>query len=350
MFNRIYSVGGANKVMCKFSIIIPFYNVRELLLERCIRSIEAQTYKDYEVIIINDGSKDEYVEILNSIQERYSNIIVYHQKNRGVSAARNKGTAMSTGDYILYVDSDDYISHLYLEEALNIIKKYKVEVIIGANRNTYDDNLCCLASDSSNKNIVLDSNEQIGGIKKWMLGHVKKYGKGIYLGQGPWNRIVDRGLALDTPFDESLAIGEDIVWNLQLLEKTKKICISEKAWYIYYVNSGSSSRRYREEAVKESYESLTKIKEYLNFDDDNQYKAFCFRCWSDLKRVYRCYLAYKKSGYQSVEKILYNNWPWNEIGSLRFRNMSTTKDKIMRELYVKKWLFTYYRIKSKLGL
>ena len=91
----------------KFSIIVPVYNV-ENYVDKCIKSILNQTYKNYEVIIINDGSTDNSLNIINKYKNN-KKIKIITQKNKGLSNARNNGMKMATGDYLLFIDSDDYI-------------------------------------------------------------------------------------------------------------------------------------------------------------------------------------------------------------------------------------------------
>ena len=93
----------------EISVIIPAYNVDRDLINRCVDSLLEQSFKDFEIIIVNDGSQEKYFEILMDIQEKSSCIRVINQKNEGVSSARNKGTRYAKGTYICYVDADDMV-------------------------------------------------------------------------------------------------------------------------------------------------------------------------------------------------------------------------------------------------
>lgn len=331
--------------MCKISIIIPCYNVAEILIQRCMSSIDAQTFRDYEVILIDDGSESTYSNYLVEIKRKYNKVEVYHQDNKGVSAARNYGIKLAQGDYIVFVDADDYLVPRYLEEALKVAEQNKADIVVGLNSTTFSTEICGM-KEMPEKNINVYSDGDIEQLKGWMLGKVHNYGDNAYLGQGPWNRMVCSRLVQDTPFDESLPIGEDIVWNLKLLHKAKKVCLVDCVWYVYYVSSGSSSRKYRENAIDESYRSLIEIRNNLNMNDDEQYLSYCFRCWSDLKRIFRCYLSYNKKVDHRQEEILYKNEPWNELGNNRFVEVCGRNGRFMRMLYKGQLLFTYYRLKS----
>ena len=114
----------------KISIIVPVYNVKEYLRE-CLESLVNQSFENYEIIIINDGSTDGSDLICQKYKERYENIRYYSQSNKGQSAARNLGVRKSKGEYILFVDSDDYI----VKDACRVLYKsaikYDVDIVIG---------------------------------------------------------------------------------------------------------------------------------------------------------------------------------------------------------------------------
>ena len=101
-------------MMNKYSFIVPVYNT-EKYLNKCLDSILNQTYKNFEVIIINDGSPDNSINIIKDYQARYNNIIVIDEENGGLSVARNNGIKAATGNYLIFVDSDDYVELDLLE-------------------------------------------------------------------------------------------------------------------------------------------------------------------------------------------------------------------------------------------
>lgn len=98
----------------KYSIIVPAYNT-EKYIDKCLKSIFSNTYKNFEVIIVNDGSIDKTEDIINKYIKKYDNIIYIKQKNMGLSLARNNGVKKATGDYLLFIDSDDYVEKNLLE-------------------------------------------------------------------------------------------------------------------------------------------------------------------------------------------------------------------------------------------
>ena len=122
------------------SIIIPVYNV-EKYVEKCLRSCEDQDLApdEYEIIVINDGAKDSSLEIVESVSRDYNNIIIYSQNNAGLSSARNKGLEIAKGEYIWFVDSDDWIEKNCLKGLANTLRHNDVDICQISYRLTYDD-------------------------------------------------------------------------------------------------------------------------------------------------------------------------------------------------------------------
>lgn len=111
----------------KFSIIIPVYN-KEAYISRSIQSVINQTYKNYEIIIINDGSTDKSLEICESFKKKYPCITIYNQKNCGLSIARNSGLDLAIGDYICFLDADDIFHSNYLAVAHEVLQEHNYDL------------------------------------------------------------------------------------------------------------------------------------------------------------------------------------------------------------------------------
>lgn len=112
----------------KISIIVPIYN-SEKFLAKCIDSIINQTYTNTEIVLVNDGSTDGTIDILNYYEKQYKNIIVIHKENEGCDIARNKGLDISTGDFIMFVDSDDYLLNSACETVISAIINSKADFV-----------------------------------------------------------------------------------------------------------------------------------------------------------------------------------------------------------------------------
>ena len=125
--------------MPKISVIVPVYNVEEYL-DVCLDTIIMQTFKDFEVICVDDGTQDSSGEILDKYALFDKRIKVIHQENKGLSGARNTGVEAANGEYIMFVDSDDYISPLMLENLYKNVKQNKSDFVFC--------NLCIVRSDT----------------------------------------------------------------------------------------------------------------------------------------------------------------------------------------------------------
>lgn len=142
------------------SIIIPVYNT-EKYLPFCINSVLNQTYKNIEIIIVDDGSTDSSTDICNAFEKKDSRIRVLHKVNGGLSDARNVGTDNSTGEYIVYLDSDDYISEDYIEKSLEMCLNYSAEISIMQMCYVAESTNEILVNQSENELLIFDAKEAI---------------------------------------------------------------------------------------------------------------------------------------------------------------------------------------------
>ena len=217
--------------MIRISIIIPIYNV-EKYIEKCIASVASQTYKDYEIIAVNDCTTDTSIEILQNCIEKY-NIskdrikIINHDRNRGLSAARNTGIKHSKAEFVYFLDRDDSITPDCIEK------------LIKASR------WCFIPADIVVGNYRFDGPE-LGcpHIRvKWPMlsrrGYIKAHCKERIFPMA-WNRLVRRDFLLkhNLFFEEGL-IHEDTLWNFQILQYIGCVGSVKDETYIYRIREGS---------------------------------------------------------------------------------------------------------------
>ena len=120
--------------MPKVTLIIHVYN-SEKYISKCLDSILEQTYKDYEILIVNDGSKDNSQKIINEYKNKYpEKIISIEQENKGVSETRNESIKRANGEYIMFIDNDDYLDKDYIETFVNEIEKKDYDIVLGGYR------------------------------------------------------------------------------------------------------------------------------------------------------------------------------------------------------------------------
>lgn len=201
----------------KVSIIVPIYNM-EKHLEQCIDSIILQTYKDLEVILVNDGSTDRSSEICDMYSKKDSRIKVIHKKNGGVSSARNVGISSATGEYVLFVDSDDYISSDMVNVLLSTIEENKVDLVVCGFvvfSNGHINNICYNSALYNNK-------EQIASFFSLLEGRTNS----------PCNKMYRKNL-IKKHFDVNLVVGEDLIFNLDYITECNSIFVVDKSLYFY---------------------------------------------------------------------------------------------------------------------
>lgn len=217
--------------MIKISVIVPVYNV-ERHIRRCVKSILNQTYSNLEIILVDDGSTDESGTICNHFFD--SRVIVLHQKNAGVSAARNAGIDCATGEYIGFVDADDYIEPQMYSSMLELITE-----------NTADIAICGYSVidgyNSSNENSDFSALKQvfIYNSDEALNQMFCKRTVGGFL----WNKLYNKRL-FKKPYmirlDESIDVFEDVLANLQCFQISNKIVYSQKRLYNYLMRDESA--------------------------------------------------------------------------------------------------------------
>lgn len=243
--------------MPKVSIIVPIYNSQKYL-RKCINSILQQTYRDFELLLIDDGSTDSSAIICKSFFEKDARIRVFHLKNGGVSKARNFGLEKAIGEYIAFCDSDDIVTPNWLESL--VYAMHKTQIILPK---------CCFCTDI----------EELGN-KGQHTKHLELSPKDFYyieemgLAGFLWNSLYVKSIIdeYNICFRElsDIDYNEDLIFNLIYLQYIDKaIVINEKNYY-YRDNKQSISKQYNQYYYKKYAE---KFKLWIGFTEDNP----CFR-------------------------------------------------------------------------
>jgi len=206
------------------SIIVPVYNV-EKYLERCLTSLLEQEYKDIEIILVDDGSTDSSGEICDSYAEKYNNIKVIHQSNGGLSAARNTGVKAAEGDYIAFVDSDDWVKP-------DMFSKLMGEAQLHPDVDMVKCGYCETDGKGYEKEILFSGSDRQHLIEKDNL--LKYYGKGA-LWVIAWNTVYRRDLAKQVEFPVGL-YHEDNYASFFYLYYSHSCIIVNEPLYCYWQN------------------------------------------------------------------------------------------------------------------
>lgn len=208
------------------SIIVPVYNV-EHYLPRCIDSILAQTYSNLEIILVNDGSSDDSGHICDLYAERDSRIHVIHKQNGGVSSARNTALEVYSGEYLMFVDSDDYISESAVEELYKRILSDGSDMAVGKHVDIDEDGNINDSFCNWMKDAVL-SKEEI----------FNQLGEKSHVTEVLWAKIYKRTIFEGILFP-ALKCGEDLWAYPLILDRCKKISIVDQVIYFYFQRSNS---------------------------------------------------------------------------------------------------------------
>lgn len=211
--------------MPKVSIIIPVYKV-EKYLHRCVDSVLAQTHTDLEVILVDDGSPDDCGVICEGYAAKDSRVKVIHQKNRGLSGARNTGLAEATGSYISFIDSDDAVAPCFIQVLLDAMENEKAEVAECARMDVYDDTLpVFLQGPFAVKGY--DAREAFALLIPNEVFH-----------QTVWNKLYRAQVLQGLTFPEG-KLHEDEFYTWQVLCRCRRAVTVDGALYAYYHRQGS---------------------------------------------------------------------------------------------------------------
>ena len=239
------------------SIIIPCYNA-EKTIKRCLESVISQTYKNIEIVIINDGSIDK----TDSIIKKYINdnrIKYYNRSNHGIGKTRNFGIKEATGEYITFLDSDDYLPNDAIDNLYKLAQKNKLDLVVS---DYYVDN----------KNIKSEK------IKSFPITNVKNNPNLIFdINLAPWNKLYKKELIENIKFEENLKY-EDAPFVIESIIKAKRIGKLDKETYYYVVNSNSETT-IRDERIFDIFKILDIIGRLVENKKQltEVYKTLCIR-------------------------------------------------------------------------
>lgn len=249
--------------MSKISIIIPVYNAGKTI-HKMIDSVINQTFKEIEIIIVNDGSTDNSLVVCESYATKDQRIKIINKSNEGVSIARNIGLEYAKCDYIMFVDADDWLepnicelmyNEMIKEDSDLVICNHIIERNCGSERVSFNAHQKIHYENDVKYKIVLslieeDKNDSIHERASF---------------RSPWGKLFKRKLILEKKlsFDKDLSIGEDFIFDLQYLMLCDKVIILEEYLYHYVKNSESALGKYKSNAMITYKELLLKLEKYL---------------------------------------------------------------------------------------
>ena len=278
----------------KISVIVPVYNV-EAYLERCVESILHQTYTNFELILINDGSTDSSGQICDHLANQYENIKVYHIENAGVSNARNMGIQLATGSWVTFIDSDDFVTQDYLATLASAVEGLNVGFVIAPLHHIKN-------------GIVTDLSPHSGKTELWSTEEtMKELLMTTRTSFFPVAKLFKRDLLADEKFNTNYHLAEDALFLTELLLKTG--CSSvfiDKPIYYYDHREGSATtsvNRYVFDTIEVYKQIIAQVSQIF---PNLKYELINRECWSYIT-VYDKIIFTSREEYQK-EKAVLRTW------------------------------------------
>lgn len=252
----------------KVSVIIPVYNC-EKYIDRCLSSVLKQTYRDLEIILVNDGSTDQSGMICDRYVEYDSRVRVFHKKNGGVSSARNLGLDNSSGEAVLFVDADDYIFDSHIETLVQLYHKTKANVVITSYIKKKYNTTIKRNLNNNNSTMILSGNEAV--VDMFLMKHFDSSVCCKLIVGKRFNNI---------RFDENLIVAEDMFYFYQLFLNTDRVAFSDIHEYVYVQYKSSANNSFSKKKIKslDIFEYLISISNTKSIKESikSKYISTCF--------------------------------------------------------------------------
>ena len=320
------------------SVIIPVHNA-ESFLERCINSILTNTYQDLEVILIENGSTDSSRYLCYRLEKENSNVKVIVSEVKGVSNARNLGLEEATGDYVAFVDADDYVSPYYFETLQRISDKNDADIVV------------CDYSKGTESSVTFarpNNTEKLIDKDYYFRNH---YVKETLQFTAPWSKLFKKRIVDSVRFDTELSMCEDRTFVTQCVCRAEKIYyVQEKMYYYFLGNDNSICKKTDQDLRMDMVYSLKKDLAFIQREYPQK------QLWLDLIYVSMLLTSdfrlkkVKKEGRKDLTEVLK---PLNKEALIAVKHSVTLgrlKFRILFEHYFPNTLQFLYKIAQKLGL
>ena len=236
--------------MAQVSIIVPVYQV-EKYIRKCIESIQAQTFSDFELILVDDGSKDASGKICDEYAKKDDRIKVIHKKNEGVALARNDGIKLSKGKYVCFIDGDDWIEKFMIENCMNRILDTEADVIFHGYKQELWKNKVVINIEEKSTSDFLDTltHSEMSEKMEQLWPYCSSY---------VWSYFFTRKIIKEERFP-NVKISEDHIFILNVLKKCDKISFLNDFSYHYCMRMGSSANRWTKEKKVDGADNFKRL-------------------------------------------------------------------------------------------
>ena len=281
---------------CLISILVPVYKV-EAYLHRCIDSVLAQDFQNWELILVDDGSPDRCPQICDEYEGKNERIRVIHKKNGGLVSARQVGFLQSQGKYILYLDSDDWLMPNALSALYDYAEQGQYDIVRGCNRRVCDDGRFSIERGRFCKGEVKESENYL---EKVITAEFEPY---------LWGALYRRDLFSKEVFEpmQQISTGEDWLTNIAIGKRVNKVLCIEDVVYNYYINSNSMMQQ--QVCSFEYVEKVKDILEILTIDASKyiKYLVKCNRMAAYINCMFVPELSFSSKHFKKVEEFIANS-------------------------------------------
>ncbi len=292
----------------KVSIVLPYFNTPRDRFDRCLKSVMCQTYKNIEIIVVDDGSNIDEANYVDSYQNIDDRIRIIHKKNEGSAIARNIGLEAAIGEYAMFVDSDDYLFPYAVEEAVKLTIKDNADIVIGLVKKYFADtnelDIGC-GEEQQCDSIIVKSDDEFNILMDHILGYPDKrfeFEDG-YVADGPVAKLFKTSLGQSSPFTGEPFFSDDTIWNINLLRKCKIAIIYGQIWYGYIVFQGSKTRGYRPNCPHEYIYRCKQQKELCDKKWPGCKKGIARTIWGNTGILCRTFLFHPLNKMSEIKKI-----------------------------------------------
>ena len=276
----------------KVSIIVPVYNA-EKYLERCINSLKNQTLKEIEIILVDDFSSDSSLDICQSASAEDARIKVIHKENEGAGMARNAALKIATGEYIGFVDSDDFVEINMFETLYDKAKKYNSDLVMSGvlfvDGNMFSESGECLRKVYFDKDTHFESEEELKKLRMGIVGATpedfddSKYGMSIWKNLFRHEIIKQNNITFES---EREMLSEDALFMIDYISCINKATGINEAFYNYCRNGESISKGYKKDRFQKSLVFISEVQKRFKKDiEPYEYQIYIERFWQAMCRV-----------------------------------------------------------------
>lgn len=269
----------------KVSIVVPIYNVEQYLAE-CINSLINQSYDNIEIILVDDGSPDASPSICDEYKGKDCRIRVFHKENGGVSDARNLGILEASGEWIMFLDADDYLSKHAIEKMVNVAQKFNADIVGTYFYRTYANTEICYTRTAYEESYEIDDSSE--KIVREMIFFPERITQLYPTCLVPWGKIIKTKLIKENKltFNTQMTLHEDAIFNMQLFSKVRKHAICSEPLIHYRQRKNSltqiSGKNYFDTNIK--YCQMVKYlinEKILQIDmSENDYYTLCSKYYA----------------------------------------------------------------------